>query len=65
MGCGKDLRRSYGAEKALRVCVLRHGRESMADKINQVAKDDNSKAGTMWKLVEEFERKVAKKRGLL
>jgi len=39
--------------------------ETVPNKVNQLAAENGVKTDTIWKLINDLERKVAKKRGLL
>lgn len=51
-------------ERDLLTTIYREG-DTVADSVYQTAKLNGMKQGTVWKLVNELERKVAKRRGLL
>lgn len=51
-------------ERDLLTTIYREG-DTVADSVYQTAKLNGMKQDTVWKLVNELERKVAKRRGLL
>lgn len=62
--CDNALKGFTDSERELLLSIYREG-DTIADNIYQVAKANDMKQDKIWKLVNELERKVAKRRGLL
>ena len=62
--CENALKGYNDYEKAMLMIIYSEG-DTIADNVYQLAKARNIKQDTIWKLVNELERKVAKRRGLI
>lgn len=62
--CDNALKSFTDPDRALLLDIFRDG-DSIPDNVFQLAKQNSMKQESLWKLVEELERKVAKRRGLL
>lgn len=64
IACDNVLKSFSDNDKALILSLYRES-NTMADNVFHLAKRNNVKQESLWKLVEDLERKVAKRRGLL
>lgn len=64
LACKDALEGFTDKERDLLIAIYRDG-DTVADNVYQTAKLNGMKQDTVWKLVNELERKVAKRRGLL
>lgn len=62
--CDNALKSFSDADRALLIDIYRDG-DTLPDNVYQMAKRKGVKQESLWKLIEELERKVAKRRGLL
>lgn len=62
--CDNALKGFSDSDREILLTVYREG-DTLADNVYQISKARNIKQDTVWKLVNELERKVAKRRGLL
>ena len=56
---------SFSDKEQVMLLGIYRGDESVPDKVYQLAHENGVKTDTIWKLINELERKVAKRRGLL
>lgn len=64
LACKDALEGFTDKERDLLTAIYRDG-DTVADNVYQTAKLNGMKQDTVWKLVNELERKMAKRRGLL
>lgn len=64
LACEKALESFTNSEREMLLTIYREG-DTIADNVYQMAKTKGIKQDSVWKLVNELERKVAKRRGLL
>lgn len=62
--CDNSLKTFPDREREILLFVYREG-DSIPDNVYQIAKTKKIDQDSVWKLINELERKVAKKRGLL
>lgn len=62
--CESALDSFTDKEKELLMIIYSEG-DTIADNVYQLAKARNMKQDTIWKMVNELEKKVAKRRGLI
>lgn len=62
--CDNALKSFSDNDREMLLYIYREG-DTVPDNIYQLAKERNVSQDSLWKLVNEIERKVAKKRGLL
>lgn len=62
--CDSALKSFSDNDRAMLLCIYREG-DTVPDNIYQLAKSKGISQDSIWKLVNELERKVAKRRGLL
>lgn len=62
--CENALKSYNDYDKAMLMIIYSEG-DTIADNVYQLAKARNMKQDTIWKLVNDLERKVAKRRGLI
>lgn len=60
--CESALKAFTDYDRAILMIIYSEG-DTIADNVYQLAKSRNMKQGTIWKLINELERKVAKRRG--
>lgn len=63
--CDKALNSFSDKDRHLLLAVYSTEGDNLADSVNQVSQDRNVRQETIWKVVNELERKIAKRRGLL
>lgn len=63
--CDNALKSFNDADKKTIFDIYNNGDDFLTESIACVAKARQCKPGAIWKLIEDFERRVAKKRGLL
>ncbi len=56
---------SFSDKEQVMLLGIYRGEDSVPDKVYQLAHENGVKTDTIWKLINELERKVAKRRGLL
>lgn len=64
LACDNALKSFSDSDRALLLTLYREN-DTMPDNVYQLAKRNDMKQESLWKLVEDLERKVAKRRGLL
>ena len=64
IACDNALKGFTDSERDMLLTIYREG-DTIADNVYQMAKDKGIRQDSIWKLVNELERKVAKRRGLL
>lgn len=62
--CESALKTFNDYERAMLMIIYSEG-DTIADNVYQLAKARNMKQDTLWKLINDLERKVAKRRGLI
>lgn len=62
--CDNALKGFSDSDREMLLTIYREG-DTIPDNIYQMAKERGVKQDSIWKLVNELERKVAKRRGLL
>lgn len=62
--CDNALKGFSDSEREMLLTIYREG-DTIADNVYQLSKERGINQNTVWKLVNELERKVAKRRGLL
>lgn len=62
--CDTALKGFSDTDREMLITIYREG-DTIPDNVYQMAKKLNIKQDSIWKLVNELERKVAKRRGLL
>ena len=61
----KDTLLTLHPEDRIRICEIYSGGDTIPDNIYQYSRRTEIPQDYLWKLVDDFERRVAKKRGLL
>lgn len=64
VACESTLKEFNDYDKAMLMAIYSEG-DTIADNVYQLAKARNINQDTIWKLVNELEKKVAKRRGLI
>lgn len=64
LACKSALEGFTDSEREMLLTIYRGG-DTVPDNVYQIAKEKGIKQDSVWKLVNELERKVAKRRGLL
>lgn len=64
LACENALNGFTDSEREMLLTIYREG-DTIPDNVYQMAKSKGIKQDSIWKLVNELERKVAKRRGLL
>lgn len=64
LACENALKDFSEEDKEMLLTVYREG-DTVPDNVYQLSKDKGIKQDTVWKLIGELERKVAKRRGLI
>lgn len=62
--CDFAIKTFSDSDRAMLTAVYSEG-DTIADNVYQIAKKNGIKQDSLWKLIGELERKVAKRRGLL
>lgn len=62
--CDNALKEFSDSDREMLLTIYRKG-DTIGDNIYQMAKSNGISQGTIWKLVDELQYKVAKRRGLL
>lgn len=62
--CKNALDTFTDSERAMLLDIYRNG-DTIPDNVYRISKEKGIKQDTIWKLINELERKVAKRRGLL
>ena len=62
--CDDAMKTFSDHDRAMLMIIYSEG-DTIADNVYQLAKARNMKQDTIWKLVNELEKKVAKRRGLI
>lgn len=63
--CDNVLNNFSDKDRSLLLAVYSTETDNLADSVSQVSQDRNVRQEVIWKVVNELERKVAKRRGLL
>lgn len=64
LACDNALKSFTDSESEMLLTIYREG-DTIPDNVYQMAKSKGIKQDSIWKMVNELERKVAKRRGLL
>lgn len=64
ISCDNALKTFNDSDREMLITIYREG-DTIPDNVYQMAKAKHIKQDTIWKLITELERKVAKRRGLV
>lgn len=62
--CDNALKSFTDSEREILIAIYAEG-DTISDNVYQIAKKTDMKQDTIWKLINDLERKVAKRRGLM